>query len=75
MTTQTEVRESFWETFPDYVTEHHRPIPYTQNGKRLYRRKTQNDYNATIRSLFVEYVDTLARNGEISETLASRVTL
>ncbi len=74
MNTQTEIRNSFWAAFPEYKPKY-RAIPFTQNGKRLYRRKTQNEYSATIRSLFVEFVDSLARNGEITEALASRVTL
>lgn len=74
MTTQAQVRQSFWTAFPEYQPKY-RAIPYTQNGKRLYRRKTQNEYSATIRSLFVDYVDALARNGDINETLAGKVTL
>lgn len=64
MTTQTEIRESFWEFLPGTYS-------HTQNGKR----KTQNDYPCEVRSAFVDYVDMLARSGEISESLASRVTL
>lgn len=74
MNTQTEIRNSFWAAFPEYQPKVS-AIPYTQNGQRLYRRKTQNEYNATIRSLFVDYVDMLQRDGQISEALASRVTL
>ena len=74
MNTQAQIRASFWAAFPEYQPKY-KAIPYTQNGKRLYRRKTQNEYSATIRTLFVEYVDSLARNGEITEALASRVTL
>ncbi len=74
MKTQTEIRDSFWAAFPEYQPKY-KAIPYTQNGKRLYRRATQNDYSATIRSLFVDFVDSLARSGEISEALAQRVTL
>ncbi len=62
MNTQTEIRASFWEMHPDFA-----PVRRT--------RKRQNDYPALIRCSFVDYVDGLARDGEISEALASRVTL
>lgn len=39
------------------------------------RGKRQNDYNTTIRSEFVEFVDMLARDGFINNSLAQRVTL
>jgi len=74
MNTQAEVRKYFWAAFPEYQPQF-KAIPYTQNGKRLYRRKTQNEYSATIRSMFCDFVDNLARSGQISEALASRVTL
>jgi len=59
-TTQAEVRRAFWQDHPQYQ----------RRGA-----KKQNDYCADIRQLFVEYVDTLARNGTISEKLAARATL
>ena len=62
MTTQAEIRRAFWETFPEFA-----PLRRT--------RKRQNDYPATVRAAFVDWVDSLARSGEISETLAQRVTL
>jgi len=62
MTTQTEIRESFWQAFPQFA------------GERR-SRKCQNDYRCDVRVSFVDYVDHLQRNGEISEALASRVTL
>jgi hypothetical protein len=74
MNTQSEIRQSFWAAFPEYQPKY-KAIPYTQNGKRLYRRKTQNEYSATIRSMFCNFVDSLARSGQISEALADRVTL
>lgn len=61
MKTQKQVRDSFWESFPQF--------------RRGPRAKRQNDYNATIRTAFVEYVDFLAESGQISEKLADRVTL
>lgn len=62
MKTITEVRESFWASHPEF--------------KEFFSvKKRQNEYNATIRSCFVEYVDGLHRDGTISESLAKRVTL
>ncbi len=62
MTTQKQVRESFWNVFPEY--------------KEQYKAaKRQNSYNATIRSEFVDYVDSQQKNGQISVSLANRVTL
>ena len=62
MTTQKQVRESFWEDHPQFKSE--------------YRsRKRQNDYKCDIRCAFVDYVDHLERDGQISEELADRVTL
>lgn len=62
MKTQKQVRESFWNAFPEFKSEY----------KKSY---TQNQYRCDIRCCFVDYVDGLAKNGEISEKLAQRVTL
>jgi pyruvate dehydrogenase complex dehydrogenase (E1) component len=68
MTTQKQVRDAFFAS--------------TGTVKRLvrtptkhYRLMRQDEYPTDIRCLFVDYVDQLARSGEISEQLASRVTL
>ena len=60
--TITQVRESFWESFPQYKSH------YKKN-------KRQNDYICDIRCSFVDYVDYLQKDGQISEKLANRVTL
>lgn len=62
MKTQSEVRKSFWESFPEFKSE-------------FRTKKRQNQYNTTIRCCFVDYVDSLRRDGAISESLANRVTL
>jgi hypothetical protein len=62
MKTQNEVRRQFWIEHPELKGEY----------KRTYR---QNQYNATIRSQFVTWVDILQKDGRISEKLADRVTL
>ncbi len=62
MNTQAEVRDSFWNVFTEFQGE--------------YRsRKRQNDYRADIRRMFVDFVDSLQKSGQISEKLANRVTL
>lgn len=58
-TTEAQVRNAFW-------------IGLEQFKRRGYR---QNDYDATIRSEWCEFVDMLAKNEHISEALAQRVTL
>ena len=62
MTTQREVRKAFWDTF------NKRPASYRPG-------RTQNQYSADIRVAFVDYVDNLARSGQITEALAQRITL
>ena len=62
MTTQKEIRDSFWEAFPEFK-------PERRSNKR------QNDYRCDIRCSFCDYVESLRRDGEITEKLASRATL
>ena len=62
MTTQTQIRQSFWEAHPQFKDDY----------KVTYR---QNQYCTDIRCAFVDYVDHLVENGDISEKLADRVTL
>ena len=57
------VREAFWQSTTD------------ENRKERRTRKRQNDYYTDIRCEFVDFVDYLARNGQISEKLAYKVTL
>ena len=61
-TTQPEIRRAFWEAHPKAS----RMILPSLDG-RLYTTDT--------RCTFVDYVDSLARDGLISESLAQRVTL
>ena len=60
-TTQAQVRKAFWQG--------------SEHLKHYVKSKTQNEYNATIISEFVEFVDMLERNDHISEKLANEVTL
>jgi hypothetical protein len=72
METQKEVRDAFWRDNQDWNETYTKCV--RTNGTN-YRRRTQNEYPATIRSAFVDYVDRLCRNGEISDKLAQIVTL
>ena len=72
MTNQKQIRASFWEMHPEFKKGYKRradkkPVRYIE--------KRQNDYNATIRTAFCMYVDFLMKSGEITEKLASNVTL
>jgi len=62
MKTQTEIRNSFWESYPEFKTERR-------------SKKRQNDYKTDIRVSFVDYVDSLQKSGVITEKLAFRATL
>ncbi len=66
MKTITDVRNSFW----DYLNE-----VSPNMAKERRSKKRQNDYNTDIRCTFVDYVDNLRRDNQISEKLAQRVTL
>ena len=66
LTTQKQIRAKFWADHPSF--DH-------QARAAGIRSKRQNEHCATVRCTFVDYVDTLARSGEISESLANRVTL
>ena len=60
-TTQAQVRSAFWQG--------------NEHQNHYVKSKTQNEYNATIRSEFVQFVDMLERNNHISSKLANEVTL
>ena len=60
--TQKQVRKLFWESFTEFKSE--------------YRtRKKQNDYNCTIRSSFNFFIDSLCRDGQITQKQADKYTL
>lgn len=65
-TTQAQVRAAFW-------------LEHTQLEQRARangtRSKGQNAQTTDCRVAFVDFVDALSRNGDISPTLAGRVTL
>ena len=65
-TSQKEVRMSFWEN-----------IEGLNRSKELKIKKSRpdNDFRTDVRCAFVDYVDNLQKEGRISESLASKVTL
>ena len=66
-TTQKQVRAAFWDAHKGLPGITSRRFPnYWGNGKM---------HNTDTRCAFVDFVDMLARNGDISEDLAGRVTL
>ncbi len=65
LTTQSQVRAAFWRDLDSMGAP----------GINCKPGKTQNDYPADIRAAWVDYVDLLARRGEISAKLAQEVTL
>jgi len=62
MKTIKQVRESFY----DYCQE---------TGLKVYPNKRQNNQPCDTRCAFVDFVDTLCRDGAIDQKLAQRVTL
>ena len=66
MKTQKQIRAAFWEAHP-HLEAHAR--------KWGIKTAPHNRHNAETRTAFVEFVDNLARNGEVSENLAFRATL
>ncbi len=61
VTTQKQLRLEFW-----------KQSPCRQFYKVSYR---QNDYSATVRCEWVDFIDMMRRDGHISEALAFRATL
>lgn len=66
ITTQRQIRAAFWESHPQHEAH---------ALKWQIKTAPQNRHNAETREAYVEFVDSLARNGEISEELANRATL
>lgn len=63
-TTQKQIRRAFWQAFPE--ADRRKITDYSGKGK-MYRTDT--------RTLFVEFIDALRRDDQISPELAERVTL
>jgi hypothetical protein len=65
-TTQAQVRAAFW--------EEHSSFDHQVRAAGI-RSKGQNAQCATVRCTFVDWINSLSKDGQISEALAQRVTL
>lgn len=63
-----DIRKEFFNTYRI------KPIMINK-GNGTYRRATHNEYNATIRTMFSMFVDTLHRDGRITDNQAQDATL
>lgn len=63
-TTQAQVRAAFWEAYP--TASRRRITDYSGKGKM---------YTTDTRCAFVDFLDSLSRDGAISPALAQRATL
>lgn len=63
-TNQKQIRAAFWDAHPE--ADRKRITHYTGTGKM---------YTTDTRCAFVDFLDSLSRSGQISETLANRATL
>ena len=69
MTTQKAIRAAFWAAHPALVRRRHR-YAWSSSDKTA-----ELVHHVDTRMAFVDYVDSLARDGVISDKLAQRVTL
>ena len=69
MTTQKQIRAAFWTAHPTADRRRYPARDWTREDN------TSRDYCTDTRCAFVDFVDHLARSGEITETLAQRATL
>ena len=66
ITTQKQIRHAFWTAHPHFEEQ--------ARAAGIFSKR-QNEHCATVRCAFSDFVDMLARDGQISESLANRVTL
>lgn len=66
LTNQKQIRESFWAAHPE--------LEETARKRGTFS-KGQNSQNCDTRCAFVDFLDSLAKSGEISEKLAQRASL
>jgi hypothetical protein len=69
MTTQKEIRAAFWQAHPDAPRRRYR---YSMNRNDKIAPLV---YPVDTRCAFVDFVDYLHRDGQITQALADRVTL
>ena len=71
ITTQKELRKAFWQGYKTLNNIDIIELYHVVTGKPL----TQNEYNATIRSEWCEFVDAMQKEGIISKKLYNKATL
>jgi hypothetical protein len=71
ITTQKELRKAFWQGYKTINNINIIKLYNQVTGKPL----TQNEYNATIRSEWCEFVDAMQKDGIISKRLSNKATL
>lgn len=69
MKTQKEIRAAFWQAHPTADRKRYPERDWTRADD------SRRDYCADTRCAFVDFVDALHRDGQISEALAQRATL
>jgi hypothetical protein len=57
-----EIKQLFWETYPQF-------LPFKTNGK------PQNKYPCDVRVAWVDFIDSLHRDGSITDQMAADITL
>lgn len=62
-TTEKQVRKEFWNQHP------------VLKAKYYKKGQPQNDYNATVRTIFVDWIDSMNKAGQIPTDTADEVTL
>ena len=68
-TNQPQIRAAFWQAFPELPRRRYRYSPSRSD------KTAELVYPIDTRCAFVDFVDSLHRNGQISEALADRATL
>ena len=69
MTNQKQIRALFWETFPELPRRRYRYSPNRTD------KTAELVFPIDTRCAFVDFVDYLQSDGQITETLANRATL
>lgn len=70
MTNQKQIRAAFWAAHPAANRKR-----YSLTRWHWDHNETQRDYCTDTRCAFVDFLDSLARSGQISDALAARATL
>ena len=69
MTNQKQIRAAFWEAHPTANRKKYPARDWTREDK------SHRDYCTDTRCACVDFLDSLTRNGQITESLANRATL